>query len=568
MKFPHPVSGYFKKMSIKRKLNLIFFLSIFLSTSILFLIVLPILEKSRFEDREGKLKAVVGSVVSLMDYYENAVNNAEYINDQSQPVDIEAAKKLVIKNVSRMRYDQNEYFFILDGGGNVVMHPLRPELVGKNILNEKDNEGNYIFKEMVINSQRDNETIVKYIWKSKYSETVYEPQTVFAQYFWPWDWVVCSGLYTQDIIDSVSRIKLMALVYSLIATMLSMFALFRLLFYSVISPLEKLQGGMQKIQNGNYDVQLLVRAEDEVGFLTKNFNLMVDKINKAEKQLEDYTINLEYKVHQRTEALKNSLEELKTAQDKLVENEKFAFLGGLVAGISHEINTPIGICVTAATHLHDEAQKLKTSFENNSMTKTKFEEHITLLSEISGLIITNTDIASNLISSFKKIAVDQSHEAIRTFNLNDYLKDVFLSLKPQFKKFKNPEIIIDCPDKIVLTTYSSAIYQVLTNLVMNSIIHGFENRDECRISLVISNNNNKIQMLYSDNGNGMTADVIRHIYDPFFTTKRGSGGSGLGMNIVYNIVMHKLKGTIKCESSPGNGVQFNIHFPAVLEIKE
>ena len=559
------ITRYYQKMSIKRKINLLVILSIVLLSSMIFFIVLPIFEKSKTEDREGKLRAVVGSVVSLMEFYENEVNNEGYLKDPSLPENIEEAKKALIANVSRMRYDQNEYFFILDGSGNVVMHPLRPELVGKNMMEEKDSNGKYIFRDMVLNSQRDDETIVKYIWKSKYSETVYEPQTVYARYFWPWNWVVCSGLYTQDIIEAVRQIKIMAFIYALIATILSMIAIYRILVKTVIAPLEKLQGGIEHIQNGNYEISLPVAAEDEIGFLTKNFNIMVHKVYTAEKQLAEYANNLENKVNERTEDLKRSIDELKSTQEKLIENEKLAFLGSLVAGISHEINTPIGICVTTASHVQEEALKLKKAFEENTVTKRQFEEHLDLILQTSSLIIANTETASSLVTSFKKIAVDQSYESIIAFNLNDYLKDIFLSLKPQLKKQKNLEIDINCPDKIIINIYPSAIYQILTNLVMNSIIHGFENRETCRISLRIYDKEQYIEMIYSDNGIGMDAEVVKRMYEPFFTTKRGFGGSGLGMNIVYNIVTHKLKGSIMCESTPGNGVMFKILFPRSIE---
>jgi signal transduction histidine kinase len=176
------------------------------------------------------------------------------------------------------------------------------------------------------------------------------------------------------------------------------------------------------------------------------------------------------------------------------------------------------------------------------------------------MVLSNLYRAAELIRSFKQIAVDQTGGHRRRFYLKEYLQDVILSLRPQLGGTRHP-VSLSCPDELVLYSHPGSFAQIITNLVMNSLTHGFEGRDAGHIAIQVSEMPDYIQLRYSDDGSGIAADVLPHIFEPFYTTKRGSGGSGLGLLVIYNIITQSLSGSISCSSTPGQGVLFDIRIP-------
>jgi len=287
---------------------------------------------------------------------------------------------------------------------------------------------------------------------------------------------------------------------------------------------------------------------------------------QAEVQIKKMNEELEQRVKERTEELEKSLKVLKETQEQMVQMEKMVSLGQLVAGVAHEINTPVGIAVTASTHMLEKTTMIIDKLKNNQLKKTDLDKFLNTIEESGNMIFTNLRRASELIKSFKQVAVDQSTEGKRLFDLSEYLNEIMVSLKPKLKKTKH-EINIKCPS-IKLKSYPSVFYQIISNLVMNSIIHGFEDENiEGKIDIEVEKSDNNLRIIYKDNGKGIDESDLNKIFDPFFTTKRGQGGSGLGLHIVYNLVTNKLKGTIKCENRIENGVIFIITFP-IEKIKD
>ena len=258
--------------------------------------------------------------------------------------------------------------------------------------------------------------------------------------------------------------------------------------------------------------------------------------------------------------LQLTLERLQLAQDELVRKEKLASLGALVAGVAHEINTPIGVAITAASHLHDQVKQISTLRQSEKLTAGDLTDFESMAIESAAMVLRNLQRADELVRSFKQVAVDQSSEQIRKFNLRTYIDEIMLSLQPKLKLTRH-KIIIDCPEDIVLDTNPAAIYQTLINLVMNSLIHGFEYIKEGEIRIDVTVQGDNIMFVYSDNGCGMPEDVRMQIFDPFFTTRRGRGGTGLGMHIVYNLVTHSLRGRIKVASTLEQGTSTLITLP-------
>ena len=257
--------------------------------------------------------------------------------------------------------------------------------------------------------------------------------------------------------------------------------------------------------------------------------------------------------------------ELVQAQDELLHSEKLAALGGLVAGVAHEINTPVGIGLTAASFLEDQVRGFEKIYAQGRVKRSEIEGFIHTARESSALLLANLHRAAELVRSFKQVAVDQSSEMRRHFALKPYVNEVLLSLHPKLKRTQHT-VSVHCADDIALDSYPGAFSQIVTNLVMNSLIHGFENLEQGHIVIDATLEGSELLLRYSDDGKGMNAESLKHMFEPFFTTKRGQGGSGLGLHVVYNLVTQTLRGRIDVASNPGQGVLFTLHIPLEKEI--
>lgn len=303
-------------------------------------------------------------------------------------------------------------------------------------------------------------------------------------------------------------------------------------------------------------------------FIGRNISKIAQSLARSQYEASQNSIKANdraYELQLTSDELQNSLNALKETQEQLIESEKMAALGGLVAGISHEINTPIGISITSSSFQYDEIERLKALYESQRMTENDFQDCIKNSLESTSIINVNLKRAADLIRCFKQIAVDQSSEEYRSFNLKTYLDEIILSLKPNLKK-REAMVNIKCSEDINLKSYPGVYSQIMTNLILNSIIHGFENRDKGNISIQVDeseddNNKQFLKIIYSDDGVGIPSDLKSKIFEPFYTTKRNIGGSGIGMALVYNLVTQKLRGKISLESKPSEGVHFTIIVP-------
>lgn len=321
--------------------------------------------------------------------------------------------------------------------------------------------------------------------------------------------------------------------------------------------------------NDKLDQQNLM-LEQEVAKKTANLSQAMMDLQKQKYQLEVNQKDLKEEIETRrkteselvnkTTELEKTVDTLSMAQGKLVESEKLAALGGLVAGITHDVNTPIGVGVTATTYLHDRIQELGKRFEEKSLKATDMKTFIDEGNQSIELLHNNLNRASELIASFKQIAVDQASEAIRTINLKTYLKEIITSLKPKLKK-ANHEIKINCDEHIMLKVPAGAISQIFTNFLMNSVLHGFDGMPHGKININIEDKGEHVAIEYSDNGRGVSQQQLKMLFEPFYTTKREEGGSGLGTNIAFNLVKQTLDGDIEAFSEEGKGLTYKLEFP-------
>ncbi|WP_027865627.1 GAF domain-containing sensor histidine kinase [Massilia alkalitolerans] len=263
-------------------------------------------------------------------------------------------------------------------------------------------------------------------------------------------------------------------------------------------------------------------------------------------------------------ALNEALHKLQVAQGELVRQEKMASLGGLVAGVAHEINTPLGICVTATSHLVQELKLTREELAAGEMTEDSLNSFLDIVDQSLRIMTTNTQRAASLVRSFKQVAVDQSSGDIRNFKLCSYVQEVLLSLQPKLKG-RPIKVELDCPPDLVLDSSPGAVSQIVTNMVVNSLLHGFERDQPGRITIRVAQEGEQVLFDYADDGMGMDQETLGKLFDPFFTTKRGTGGSGLGAHILYNLVTGALGGTVRADSAPGEGLRYQLRFPRSLK---
>ena len=252
------------------------------------------------------------------------------------------------------------------------------------------------------------------------------------------------------------------------------------------------------------------------------------------------------------------MDELKRTQQNLIESEKMASLGELVAGVAHEINTPVGLSLTGITHFMSMSETISKQYEEGHLSEEEFEDFINTTKELSQSINLNLNKTAQLVKSFKQVAVDQSSDETREFELREYIDEILMSLNNITKKTKI-KINVDCP-KMILNGYPGAVSQIFTNLIINSLKHAYQKDDVNSIDIKITNEENRIFVEYKDYGKGVSSDNMPKIFNPFFTTRRDHGGSGLGLSIIYNLITTKLNGKIEVNSVENKGTTFNIEF--------
>jgi DNA-binding LacI/PurR family transcriptional regulator/signal transduction histidine kinase len=251
---------------------------------------------------------------------------------------------------------------------------------------------------------------------------------------------------------------------------------------------------------------------------------------------------------------------VETKTQERVEAEKLLATGTLVAGVAHEINTPIGVCVTAASHGEAMLSRIRKSFAAGSMKRSELQSFLEKASQTMAILSSNLERAAALVASFKRIAIDTSSEHSRFFRVKEYLGDILATLSPRLKLTKL-RFAIECPEDLEIDSYPGAIAQVLTNLILNSIMHGYSEPVEGSIRISCALAGDTLTWTYADDGKGIPAEIVGRIFEPYFTTKRDSGGSGLGLYIVYNIVTRVLRGHIAASRDASGGASFAITMP-------
>ena len=251
---------------------------------------------------------------------------------------------------------------------------------------------------------------------------------------------------------------------------------------------------------------------------------------------------------------------IRSLRDLLIKAEQLANIGRVVPALTHDVNSNLGVCVSAATYLADTVDETRRLFESGTLAKSNLESHLRTEKESCDLLILNLSKAADLVASFKRVSADNSSFSFESFDLGEYLRQVVTSLSPRLRK-TNHRVEVRCGNGIDLTGKPGFIYQIIANLVSNALTHAFDEKDAGLVSIDASAEGDTVELRVSDDGKGMSEATLERAFTPFFTTKRAEGGTGLGLSIVRSIVRDELRGTVECESAPGKGTAFTIRFP-------
>ncbi|MGL5256554.1 MAG: sensor histidine kinase [Proteocatella sp.] len=470
-------------------------------------------------------------------------------------------KSIVISAIKALRENDKVYGFVTV---DMRLDSL-PEIFDSVDIGEKgklyllDEKGNYIYaKDEQVNEMniRDKDSFI-----AGYAETImtgkrgfneidikgerwylsYRPATENG-------WIMVSLINEKETKNELILFTMQLAIIFIIAVAV----LFGVIVYTIRSitlPIRIITDYGTEIAKGNLDIDLPMmyyKREDEMGELSRAF-ITITEVFRTQNEMLIYNLD-------------EKNEEIKLQYDYILETEKLTSLGNLVAGVSHEVNTPLGVSLASATYLEEINSRLKNSLENGTLTKIGLIKFIEDIDESIYLLLKNLERASELIKNFKKIAVDQTNEMKSEFNLYELVNSIIISLKHEYK---HTNVMIEnyCNKDIILNSYAGPLTQVFTNMIINSLRHGFSEKKEGSIIIEAKIEDDYVVVIYKDNGQGIKKEFMNKIFEPFFTTNREGGNSGLGMFISKNIVEQTLEGTLLCESVYGEGVKFTIKIP-------
>ncbi len=358
------------------------------------------------------------------------------------------------------------------------------------------------------------------------------------------------GSFDHTLADIYQNVALVAVVFLTLIVVIGV-----LITRSIILPLKEIMAAMNAVVAERYEQPIHgTQAHDEIGEMARAVEVFRENAiakHKAENEL-----------RASKERAEKALEDLREAQQNLIAAEKLAALGGLVAGVAHEVNNPIGISLTVASSFARRCDDFAREVDAGPLRRSRLDEFLEGGRDAANQLVSNLQRAGELVHSFKQVAVDRSHAERRQFDLRESTDQIIASLRPVLKK-SQIALTVDVPAGIMLESYPGSYGQVLTNLFINSVVHAFPDGRAGSLFVEARQVRDDVDIFVSDDGIGMSEDVQRRALDPFFTTRRNEGGTGLGLHIIFNLVTQQLGGRLTFESRPGWGTRFRICIPRV-----
>lgn len=312
------------------------------------------------------------------------------------------------------------------------------------------------------------------------------------------------------------------------------------------------------------DEETLGLALGAVDFIRKPVNAAVVRARvQTHLVLRQLKTHLEEQVAQRTTELAAALHRLQESQEQLASSEAKATLSTLIASVSHELGTPIGNGVMMASTMADRARDFAKVFEANNVKRADLANFVASQSDGCSMVLSNLRRAEELLTNFRQVAADQASEQRREFDLATMVREIISTLTPTIKRHTH-RVVVEIPAGIVMDSQPGPLGQIVINLINNAYLHAFEGRSDGVLTIRAAVEGNQVQLHFEDNGVGIPEENLAKLFDPFFSTKIGKGGTGLGMAIVANLVQKTLGGHIAVRSSVGVGTRFDVSIPRVL----
>jgi len=352
-----------------------------------------------------------------------------------------------------------------------------------------------------------------------------------------------------------------------ISLIIAIFLTILVLQHRVLDPIHVLMMASKQLSQGELTHPIVLNRNDEIGYLAASMETtrlsLANSLSELEiknSQLSDYASTLESKVRQRTTELETALRNITQAHHELARVERLASLGSLVAGVAHELNTPIGNCLLVASTLEEETTKFIQHVHAGVLRRSELLQFTDCAEKSSILLQRGLHQAAHLVGDFKQVAVDQSSSQRRQFKLHTMLHELTALVMSTLSKTTYTLTLEVSPD-IEMDSFPGPLGQIFNNLISNSVAHAFSERRYGNMQVTANVINDKVELIFSDDGIGMQPEILHRIFEPFFTTRFGCGGSGLGLSIAYNIVTNILCGEINVTSSPSEGSRFVISIP-------
>ncbi|MDF1568431.1 MAG: cache domain-containing protein [Spirochaetaceae bacterium] len=483
------------------------------------------------DESESLPKALYMEYIPELDWIVTATS---YRNEFTTMVDIESIQQIVAESSVGIA----GYSYVIDQSGRMIAHPYFSDYGEMGTLVSRDE-----YNTMIEQLFEQKNGYAGYRWRDGPLEAKRE-KVVYLKYLPDFDWVVGTAISRSEMTRSTLLFVILDISVALVLGLLLAYTISKA-NGSIEHQLKKITDVLKQGRRGDLSVRVEEAGPDELVELSRHVNYFLES-------LQNLNISLENRIEKRTE-------ELTQASNQLMEAEKLALTSRLVTGVAHEINNPVGIAMTGVSYVVDTLGKLNAIWPEEKQVNNDVTEMLESSLESARISMKNLQRAGDLVASFKSVSSDQLGLNRRIFRLVDVVNDVLLSMQPSLR-LKTLDINIDVPD-LVLDSYPGVFVHLLVNLITNSLVHGFHNRQEGAILIRAIEADGIVTMEYRDDGAGISPEIIPTVFDPFFTTRRNDGSIGLGLNIVFNLVKEKLGGTMDVNSRVGEYSLFVVKFP-------
>ena len=490
------------------------------------------------DETEPLPKALYMEYIPELDWIVTATS---YRSEFTSMIDMDSIRQIV----SESSVGIAGYSYIVDRSGRMIAHPQFSDYGDVGSLIRPD-EYNTMIERLF--EQKDG--YAGYRWRDGPLEAKRE-KVVYLKYLPDFDWVVGTAISRSELSRSTLLFVILDISVALVIGLLLAYIISKA-NGSIEHQVKQITDVLKQGRTGDLSIRVDQAGPDEFVELSRHVNYFLESLQIKTGELQNLNTTLENRIEKRTE-------ELTQASNQLIEAEKLALTSRLVTGVAHEINNPVGIAMTGVSYVVDTLEQLKNNWPGEKAVKANAAEMLASSLESARIAMKNLQRAGDLVTSFKSVSSDQLGLTSRVFRLEDVVNDVLLSMKPSLR-LKKLDIDVDIQD-LVLDSYPGVFVHLLVNLISNSIVHGFENRQEGKIQIRAMEADGIVTMEYRDNGVGISSDTIPTVFDPFFTTRRNDGSIGLGLNIVFNLVKDKLGGTMEVSSRVGEYSLFTVKFP-------